>query len=210
MSTSSTSTPSQISVTRALVELKTLDKRVQKTLQSSTFVSFKVNKQNVRQTDTVEEAPQRFQSVMDMVERRNRLKSAIIMSNANTKVKVGNVMYTVAEAIERKSSIQNLRLVLETLRRQYANVTLQVEQSDARMVKNCERFLEQYFGKDAKTDIEKRTQVQNEYMENNKTVLVDPLGVRAHIEKLDAQITTFENDVDFALSESNALTTVAT
>ena len=41
--------------------------------------------------------------VTDLINRRNAIKRAVVLSNATTKIKVGNEEYTVAEAIEMKN-----------------------------------------------------------------------------------------------------------
>ena len=46
-----------------------------------------------------------FQSLNDLIKRRNQVKNAIVSSNAVTKVTVGGQTMTVAEAIEYKTII---------------------------------------------------------------------------------------------------------
>jgi hypothetical protein len=46
------------------------------------------------------------------------------------------------------------------------------------------------------------------FREDNILNLVDPLRLKEKIDKLDLEIDTFLNDVDYALSESNAITKI--
>lgn len=75
---------SKITITRALTELKTLDKRIQKAIDSGTFVSF--YGQFFKPDENSKSAQSNYQSIMDLLERRKQIKSLIVMSNAVTKV----------------------------------------------------------------------------------------------------------------------------
>jgi molybdopterin synthase catalytic subunit len=57
-----------------------------------------------------------YQSINDLITRRNRLKSAIILSNATTKVKIGDTVLTVAEVIERKQSLKYYKTLFDKLK----------------------------------------------------------------------------------------------
>lgn len=196
-----------ITITRALVELKTLDKRINRELEN-TFVSYKVNSQNIRSTDNVNEATKKYQSIMDMIKQRDKLKAAIIHSNSTTKVKIGEVQYTVAEAIERKNSIQYLRNFLSVLREQRANVYTTVDKYNADVQRKLDRLLETSFGTERKTNVSDLENFQKSYHEKNDVVLVDPINIDKKIDELNETITTFEQNIDFVLSESNSLTKI--
>ena len=91
---------SKITITRALVELKTVDKRIEKALEGAVFITHKcASDENPKHKIT----ENRLQQVTDLIERRKNLKAAIVKSNATTKVVIDSNEYTVAEAIERKN-----------------------------------------------------------------------------------------------------------
>ena len=56
-----------------------------------------------------------------MIKRRNQIKSAIIASNAVTMVEVAGVRMTVAEAIDKKSSIGYEKELLARLSEQFTD-----------------------------------------------------------------------------------------
>ena len=71
---------------------------------------------------------------MDLISRRNKIKSAIIMSNAKTVVEVAGKQMTVAEAIDKKSSIEyEKELLIHEEGQLYKIVKFEVNGADAYM-----------------------------------------------------------------------------
>ena len=113
----------RITVTEGLVELKLYGKKINKAVDDGKFV-YAVKKSDKQVAHmSKEEASSKieasYQSVTDLIKNRNALKSAIVQSNAVTMVKVGDKVMTVAEAIERKSSIEYEKDLLTSLECQY-------------------------------------------------------------------------------------------
>lgn len=96
----------QMLVTRGLNELKLLDSRIHRKIGEAEFVgAAKVAAVNIDGKTTKEaykmNAKADYQSLMELIKRRNRIKSAIIASNAVTMVEVAGKRMTVAEAINK-------------------------------------------------------------------------------------------------------------
>jgi len=65
------------------------------------------------------------------------------------------------------------------------------------------------FSKDStKVKPEEFEAVAKPFLDRNEASMVDPLNIRAEIERLEKSISAFEEDVDVALSESNAQTLI--
>lgn len=96
-----------MTVHKALCELKTLDARIKKAVESSVYVfankhsNAKVSGLSV--SDYCAEIKSAYQSATDLIARRDAIKRAVVLSNATTKVTVGGKEYTIAEAIEMKN-----------------------------------------------------------------------------------------------------------
>lgn len=193
---------SKISITRALVELKTLDSRIQKKIDSSVFVSFKG--QFHQPAEGVKDAIASFQSTNDLIERRKKIKSAIVTSNATTKVTICQSDLTVAETIETKSSIKHKKNLLAVMKAQYGNTVANVEAINARVRKELENKSSRDSDKDkAQMSLEEFSKT---YINLHGVELFDPLKVSQKIEQLEQFITQFEQEVDYILSEKNATT----
>lgn len=199
----------RMSVTQALPELKLLDKRIDKvteTIESWCKVSH--NGAPVDKDKHKKETEANLQSFMDLVKRRDTIKRAIILSNANTKVKIGSFEGTVAEAIEYKISIRMKRTLLSNMKDCLQAKRLEYEQQKAQVDARLERLLASELGKDVKTNPETITSLTNSFRENNKVDLVDPLDLASKIQSLEEELDSFETNVDWVLSESNAVTQI--
>ena len=199
----------QMSVTQALPELKLLEKRIEKvseTIQNWCKVAH--NGAPVDKDKHKKETEAQLQSFMDLVNRRDTIKRAIVLSNATTKVKVGSWEGTVAEAIEYKSSIRNKRVLLMNMKQCLQTKREEYERLKGQVDSRLERLLQSELGKDVKTNPETITALTNSFRDNNKVELVDPLDLATKISSLEDEIDAFETNVDWVLSESNGKTII--
>ena len=123
----------QISITQALNELKLLEKRINDKIGCTVFLTSKVNNEtkvlNGKKTpeEFEKEAKADYASILDLINNRKVIKSKIVESNATTFVEINGKKYTVADAIERKSSIIYEQKLLQTLMQQRIRVTADLE-----------------------------------------------------------------------------------
>ena len=193
---------SKITITRALTELKTLDKRIEKAIDAGTFVSTigKFQKPEERSRD----AGKNYQSIRDLLERRKKIKSLIVSSNALTTVKICGKTMTIAEAIETKSSIKHYEKLLNRLKYQYAEAIRGVESHNNRIRRDLENKTNASGNeKDSNFDIE---DFSNKYIEMHGIDLFDPIKICEEIKKLEEYITDFNAEVNFVLTEKNSTT----
>jgi hypothetical protein len=200
-----------MTVTRALAELKTLAKRIAKLTSQTTFVSTRVVGRPWH--DHSDETQRNFQAVTDLIHRYSTIKYAIIRSNAETLVTIGGVTYTVAEAIAKKESISQQKTLLSQLKYQRTSAHNSLVNHDRDVQRKLDELLQRNFSKDHRgQDSDNEIKVITEaYVKNNKMEVVDPLtgGVDLVMATLDEEISSFEKEVDFSLSESNATTKVS-
>jgi transcriptional regulatory protein LevR len=131
-----------------------------------------------------------------------------MQSNAVTEVKIGEETMTVAEAIERKSSIEYHKALLQTMRHQLHYVQTRVQELEEETRDRLDRLLESKLGKEGKTREEDLKAITKNFEEKNMPKIIDPLNLQKQIEDLDEYIDNFENEVDLVLSESNAQTEI--
>ena len=206
-------------VHKALAELKTLDARIEKAIRDTTYVlavkhsAEKINGMPV--ASFKEKMRSGYQKATDLMARRDAMKRAVVLSNATTKVKVGDKELTVAEAIEMKNHGMEFRSAL--LRQMNSAYVTAQNELNRNSGETLEKKAEQYVlaviaaqPKDSKmsVDSEAMKTLRKTYIENNTYDLVDPLDVTKIMEALDAEINEFNAEVDAALSVSNALTVI--
>ena len=208
-------TMQKISVTRALVELKRLDERIGKAISGGLFVARTVgrdsNKKVAGSSDSVTAVEQRIQGSFDkvtsLIANRERIKSALVLSNATTRVTVMGRTMTVAEAIELKSTVTFRTTYMSTLRHQLLQERAQVERANIALEAEIETSLNTLYGADrAKIDAETVKSVGDVKRSQKEVALLDTGKIEAKIEAVEADILNLSSELDFVLSESNAKT----
>jgi hypothetical protein len=199
-----------LSITRALVELKTLDSRITKAITSNTFILCKTKNRNyqVLEDEFKKNTLGEFQSINDLVSRRAQIKNAIVKSNAKTEVEVAGLKMTVSEAIEYKQVIRYKQELLDILKRQRQMVTIDSEAHRQRVQAKIDDNIKIICGKDTKADVQTIQSVTDGIMKGDPVEVYDPLNLDKVIKELEVSVDEFSANVDYVLSESNALTTI--
>jgi hypothetical protein len=205
----------EMSITRALAELKMLDSKINRAINSGVFIagakksSKKINSIYTRE-DFDKRAKADYQSVTDLIKRRKLIKSKIVESNAQTIVKVNGIEMSRADAIERKDSIMYEKELLSELEKQYSSVLVNVRKENEKVDANLQKLLETSMGKEGK---QKATEddinaIAKPFKEQNEYEVVNPLELQNLIKQLRDDIEGFTMEIDFVLSTSNALTMI--
>ena len=204
----------KISITEALNELKLYDSKITKAITNATFCGASKKSSNkvgvIKKEDFDERAKASYQSATDLIINRNSLKSAIVKSNAVTEVEIDGKVMSVAEAIERKNSIEYDETLLNEMKRQYANATSTVDKENKKVDNKVDDLLTTLIGKDSDKKLSKEDQeaVEKPYREKNEFEFVDPLGLYEKIQALESDIDGFKSNVDTVLAVVNAITTI--
>lgn len=205
----------EMTVQRALNELKTIDDRLEKRLDEFVIIGTKkVSETKVIETrenisDFTNRAKGNLDSVDGLLKRQQVLKHAIMNSNATTMIEVAGKMYSVMTAIDRKRTIENEKLVVRKMRKALENAEYKVNRENDKM----EDFIKQQANAMAGGDLANKkvdhvVAFEKSYRECNSWELVDPLKVRDLIEKREQEILMFELEIDTALTVSNATTLI--
>jgi hypothetical protein len=197
-----------MSITQALAELKLLRKRFECVLSDAEFITLKTKTKQLDTEAFKRSAMGSYQSFKDLLSRYNRMKAAIVVSNATAKVTVAGHEYSIAEAVERKRSIETEKTCLRLMQQQYKDVMERYEAHQEAQQERLDRLVMQELGKDNKTSIEIVTQLTATFMESNKAEVVDPLKLKEKISEIQKDLENFETNVDWALSESNGRTVI--
>ena len=201
----------RITVTEGLRELKLYDSKIAKAMQCAFVGATKKSLKTVGTTnreDFIDSAKASYQSVKDLIENRARLKAAIAQSNAETKVEIGGVTYTVAQAIEKKTSIAYEQELLDQLSLQYSEAKHKVINENLKVDNTINQMLSSFLGNvgDKKISEAEMEVISKPYREKNEYELVDPLGVEKVINDLREKIDAFLAEVDVRLSVINSIT----
>lgn len=202
----------QISIQNALTQLKTIDKKIvtaQSGLDSATLLMPGALINGLYSAETFKErASNKISSVKSLIKHKAKLKAAIYASNSVTNVKIADKTMTVAEAITKKESLpleKNFYAQIErTIKQQKAALALKEESVKAQ----ADKLVEQTLGKEASKDPENGKAIIEQYKKTNTPSLILTMK-EDELETILSEIAAFEDDVDIALSESNALTKIS-
>lgn len=203
----------EISITRGLKELSLLDKRIEDAIEKGIFIGYaKKSSDKINNTYTRAEfeklVTSNFDSVEALMKRRIEFKSKIVESNSKTIVSIGGVEYTVAAALEMKQLIEHKKCLLSTLEKQYREANKVVSRENEKVDEKVFLML-----KDVNTDENSSGDLTDnsfitQYRKNYEFDLINPAKIHDKIALLKKEIEDFENEVDFVLSESNAITKI--
>ena len=200
----------KMSITRALTEYKTLEKRINAKMGELIPIGLTQGKNDVvigpliKAKDFCDKAKAEFKSLKDLMTRRDMIKCKIILSNANTKVVVGGKEYSVAEAIHRKQTFETEEALLRQLRSQLQNIRSQADMAQHTLNEKIEKMVGEATKGDSKNKAEAYDAIAKPMREAQEMHIVDPLGLDELVKNMDEEMNKFRTDVDCALSESNA------
>lgn len=208
-------TTEKMTVHKALAEIKVMDNRINSAIYSGVYCL--ANKHSNEKVKGI--AVEDYKKVMqgyydkanDLIKRNEAIKKAVVLSNAITKVKIGENEYTVAEAIWMKNhGIDNKDELLVKLQQQYNKAQAEILKNNGEELdKRAEQYVIGIYGsKEGKADTEAFEKTKKEFIKVNQYELLDPIGILNVIENLEKEIDTFKAEVDAALSTSNAITEI--
>lgn len=206
-------TTEKMTVHQALCELRTLESRIQRAIMENKYVfankhsNTKVSGMPIGEYSA--EVKAKYQSVCDLIARRDAIKRAVTLSNASAKVIIGGREYTVAEAIDIKNHGIPLKQTL-LHRLESANAAARHD-ADANngsyMETRADEYIKSLYGNaDMKGASEEIKKVREDFITAQTMEIVDPIGVVSEMQRLDEEINSFMVNIDSALSVSNALT----
>lgn len=203
-----------MTIHEALGEMKLLEKRIQKAVSDTTFITTKedgIDKINgVSLQEYTDMLKSKFDSIEDMIKLYLAINKAIQVSNLSTKVTICDKEYTVAEAIFMK---QRGCDIMELLPNKIANnlITAQrkADLSNNELLDRAEHYiLSMYSTKDIKNLSDEQKKTKDDFVKNHTVSIVDPLKLsESSLEEINKQLD-FMSKVDIALSISNAKTEI--
>lgn len=200
----------QISITRALAQVKSLNDRIQRA-NGTAFIAVSVGGKHAsgKSVAEVEAAIKaNLQSVEALIKQRQTLKSAIVKSNAVTTVVINSDTMTVAEAIERKSSIVLEQQLLAQITAQQSQAVAQSERVNVEVDKQAETLLTTAVGRDRTSNEAELEAITGPFKRQREAKLIDSNKLSDVIERMSKNIDAFLLEVDYALSEVNAKTLI--
>lgn len=204
-------------ITRALVRLKALDSKIKNwnepviaVVKGKTKTVVTTKLRGSRAEDLNVSFKGSLQSVMDLIKERDAIKSKIIESNATTEILINSEKMTVAQAIERKASIQNKKDLLVVLHRNYTEELRVMNAAQSEYEDKINEALTLMLQKDTtkRAESSEIDTIKEAISTAHSPEFLDPNDIQKVIQSIRDEIQQFESEVDVALSESNARTVI--
>jgi len=208
----------KLTLTEALVKLKLYDKKIEKkyqTLSIGKIIDIQKGKNSKLLYSDLEmdnfknEAKSYIDSIKQLIKNRAILKSKIVEANAKTKVIIANKEYSIAEAIERKNSIEYDKELVKILSEILENAKSKVLNHNQMVENEVDEMIKAQLENENKSqkNISKETETLREMLLSNKEYrLINPLNLEKIIDELNTEIEEFESEVDVKLSIINSNT----
>lgn len=201
----------ELTLTRALAELKLLDSKISKAIQELKSVSYSVNNIVPEFRVTSDEFKANYNSQMQSIQdlRNNKviLKNALMKANTETKVTIGGKEYTILEALNRKTDISTESLLVQTMKKQLSASIANVNSINNSIESNIENTIR---SKSASSGNQSKDYIQTvrDSYKPQMPELVNADVVEKLIKDKEEEISEFIAEVDYALSEVNAITKI--
>lgn len=208
----------KMSCTRALAELKRFDDRINREISENIFVGVTMGRGNLQKmmmgSGSVEQQSRNiqgsFDTVQSLIEQRQKIKAALVVSNSVATITLGGKTMTVAEAIEMKKSVAYKQQFVRVLTSQLNMSNQQVAAQNAKLETAIDTMVTQVMGASDKGKVDTTSYEAIAVPQRNakEAALLDPKGIAEQIKKLTDEIGLVELELDFLLSESNAVTMI--
>ena len=211
----------EMTIHRALLELKTLKKRIEKEITQAEFVTYVKGRTDKINGVPLKEVEAKYQgeydTVVSLISNYEKIKTAVIRSNAGVQgeartVKVNGSDFTVAELIEELNTVYGREynsgfkgMLLARMQTRLTSTKRRIEMMDADAENKINAYLANVAGKDTKLTAEEVARHTEDWHKYNDYVLVDPLNLEMKIKNLGDEIEKFRVEADAKLSEENAI-----
>ena len=201
----------EYTLTRALVEIKLYDSKIEKAIKELVSVSYKVNEiipeYRMVENDFLKVYTAQMQKISDLRANKSALKNALMKANAETKVLIADKEYTILQALNKKSDIYLDNMLVNTLQTHLKSAIAKVNTINEKIESDIERTINAKSSSSSNQSKEYIQQVRDGY-KSQIPALVNDSVVEELIQAKTAEIENFLAEVDFVLSEVNATTTI--
>ena len=205
-----------MTIHRALAELKLIDSRIEKAINvvepTGLMQLGKPVNGFYKKEDFETEVKSKYQSVTDLINRKNSIKSAIVKANGTTNISIGGKSMTIADAINFKTVILVKKNLILQLSRKHNAIKAKFNSENEKInnvaLENAKIMIGKQGDDRVKPNDEDVKNIVEPFVKRNEFHLVDPLKIEELVEKLQNEVDEFEVEVDAVLSEINALTEI--
>lgn len=205
-----------ITITRALSKIKTLTSKCQDDVKNNVFIGTIPNNMVPSSThdNLIKNLKANNSSFEDKLKEIIKLKKLIAESNLNHSISIVGKIVTVTEALAMKETMQLYHSFLLVLRRQYNKATEEVVSTNMRIAQNISTNTSEISSSADidNSDLEARLALNAKQLQESMGIQIvcsDPTQTtEEYINSMKQYYNTFIEEIDYVLSEHNAITTI--
>jgi hypothetical protein len=207
----------QLSITRALATIKSLNVRI-KDLTAKQVLTLPtagtgselgiIDNPNVTADRAEELIRGNWQALNDLITARDNIRAAVIQANAETKVTLSGKEYTIVQLLDAKAAQADKRELVKVLKKNLANTNNVFNQQRNLHEQRLGQVRSEALSTGKKQDDESLKTYTAPIDLRMTPGVIDPLDAAKIIKDLEEQLEDFALNVDYLLSETNAITKI--
>lgn len=203
-----------ITLNEALAKIKLLNKKVADKTNKLKLTSYASKnsetekKNNKLKKDFIEKGKSDLQEIQDLIKNIKEIKGKLVIANATNYVTVAGVQYTIAEAIERKNSIQREIDLLQHISTDYHADKRYVDSINQQNQTRLDTRINTLLGNSDRKDCKDLIDAITENAKNEEFEVVNESIVSDLIDKMQEEINDFISNVDVQLTIANSTVTI--
>lgn len=199
----------QMSLHRVMAEIKSIEEKLTHTSTLSFVQVFagepRDDTAKAVRTQFVINAKSALDKTTNMIKNLAALKSARNKANSALTVVINGNTITIDEALAQKAALVHKQLLIDVITRQFAVATVVAQKSNDEIeTKIAQQMLTMFSGTRKATE-EELLVIRNGVSRSLKPIETSPEGLKTVLENLKTEVSEFEKEIDFVLSEANAL-----
>lgn len=193
----------ELTLARALNEVKMLNKRIEKESFTNTFLTTKKGKDSTA-IKKVNDFTSVANAIKSLSERRAMIKNAIALKNATTKISAAGYDMTITAALALKEVLPFQEQLLSNVKSNLNSARREVKNMNTAVDERLQSLLVASFGKDKRPGENDVSLISEQFLNANLIEIVDEELTASNVDAYSNMLETFKNEIDFALSEANA------
>lgn len=206
----------EMTVTRAIATQKALTSRIAEVVMQLTLVVPTRGEGDYREVegykgtiaDCEEKIKAAWQRYEDYVALRDDIRAKLVQSNAVTTITICGKQMTIVEALDYRNSISERQNLVKRLKANLTQVTNHYDNQFNQHQQALANIRNEALNSGKKIDENFEAMFITPRNQTHKPDILNPLDVSSIIEKMEKEISDFALNVDYALSESNAVTKI--
>lgn len=196
-----------MSLHRIIAEIKSIEAKLA-ALPSTPFVYQALADDVKEHAQHIAKSQSDFDTYQSLIANLATLKSARNKANSTVEITIAGTKMTIDEALAKKAALPHKQALIRSLQNQFTNGQRAIDASTTQIeARIAQQLANMFTGTRKATDDEVKV-IRDSVERAQKIKLLFAAGLKEQLDKLIKEVDGFTTEVDYVLSEANALNTV--